>query len=381
MSMLEKYGLRSNPFSEERHDFPMVGRRSDWSKILNVMNEVFSSDSCGIITIFGDYGMGKTFTLLEMKKKYDNAQSTTDAGKIIPIFLKTLETSVPSNYLSDLLIRLVRNIGEEKIFQLAKQIRSKEITLTVDQTLQNIFQKLAYDDAAAWKWLAGRSVSSSEMKNLEADYRLTEKYETFSTFMGFLKFLKAAGYDNLVILFDEFEYLLSKGSLDQVRTVVRELQRVWDGYNEATPEERSQMCKVIFVIGSSIGSWRIFLEMVGKDAERKGGGGTETFLRRIPASGKIDLSPLTKSDIQKFLINRLEEYRKKSVSNVLSPLTEDYVKFISEVSWGMPSTILNRSALIFKKAVEKEKQKIDAEFGQLVLKEHGLLREMEEVQN
>jgi len=369
---LSLYNFKSNPFLEERHTFPMIGRNQNWNRIKDSMNDLLKANSCGIMTIYGDYGMGKTFTLLKMKEEYDDV--TKNDSKILSVFLKTIESKVPQNYLADMVIRSVRFIGEEKMRKLAKSISLEN--LSVDETLQNIISDLQHDGNLGWSWLIGRNLTNTELKEVGASYKISDLRESLSIFQGWQKFLKSSGYDNLVILFDEWEFLLSMGSIDKVRSVIRELQRVWDGYNETDDDSRRQMCKIIFVIGSSIGSWKIFLEMVSKDVDKRGGGGTETFMRRIPESGKITLTPLTQTYVEKFIINRLKEYREKPSSDELYPFTNDYVKFISDISMGIPSSILNRSALIVKEAEARNYDKIDQKNAKQILKDHGLLREL-----
>ncbi|AJW71063.1 hypothetical protein [Nitrosopumilus adriaticus] len=366
-----KFNLTSNPFLEEKHTFPMVGRKKDWDKIKNVTEELLTADSCGIITIYGDYGMGKTFTLLKMQEEY---QKNKDSGKVI--FLKTIETGIPTNFLSDLLIRITRNIGKDEMVKLAKRVDF--VSLDIDNTLKNVLINLSDGNEISWKWFIGRSITNTELKQIQAEFKIKDNYETFTVFLDFLKFLYVAGCQNMILLFDEWEYLLSRASIDQVRTIVRDLQKLWDGYNECRASNM-KLCKIIFVIASSIGSWRIFLEMIDKDVSKKGGGGTETFMRRIPEMAKINLSPFALSDVKKFIINRLKEYRLKPSSDDLFPLTNDYVQFITEISWGIPSSILSKSALIIKEASDGEIKQVTTDFSKQILKNHGILRELEEV--
>lgn len=375
---LASYGLEGNTFLEERHDFPMVGRTKEWEQIVDVLEDLLNANSCGIMVIHGDYGMGKTFTLLKLEEDLKNSKIKSSSEKTLPVLLKSTPSQLPSNYLTDLIVRINRKIGKETLTEIACNFNVKESEVNVDDTIHNTFRSLAYNNSEAWDWMIGRTVSSTAAKDIGISYKIDDKNEIENTFTDYLKILKSADYNNLVILLDEMEYLLASASAGKIRSVVNELQHVWDSYNEVPEEVRKTMCKVIFLIGTSVDAWQKFLEMVEIDTSKKGGGGTETFLRRIPEQGKITLEPLRDKDVKKFLSNRLKVYKKKETSDALYPFDESYVKFISEMSWGIPSNILSLSALIINEAVKKGIKTINKEVGQEILKEHGLLLELQE---
>jgi hypothetical protein len=178
---------------------------------------------------------------------------------------------------------------------------------------------------------------------------------------------------------DEWEYLLSMATGSKLRHIIHGLQLIWDSYNETPADDRKEMAKVIFLIGCSPDSWQKFLEMAETDRARRGGGGTETFLRRFPKTGMIELSPLKDRDVKKFLIQRLKSYRTKDVSDALSPFDESYIRFISEMSFGIPSHILSLTGLIVIEASKQDAKKIDSKLGERILQQHGLLKELKEV--
>lgn len=375
---LSRYGLAGNTFLEERHDFPMVGRNEEWQLITDVLEELIKADSCGIMVIHGDYGMGKTFTLKRIKNEIDKGAIRDQNGDILATFLKAAESQVPSNYLANLMTRAIREMGREALESIAK--KAKLDKLNIDETVRSVFENIARGDVNAWNWIIGRNLSSSQLKEIGASYKVTSTGEIQTVFSNLLRILRSAGYRNFVLILDEWEYLLSLAGGNKLRSVIRDLQVIWDDYNEAAPDTRKTLCKVIFLIGSSPDSWYRFVEMAEVDRKKRGGGGTETFLRRIPEKAKISLSPLRDKDVREFLINRLQVYRvNDEVKDPLSPFDDSYVKFISEISMGIPSHILNLTSLVIDEAATRGIKIIDRSAAEEILKRYGLLRELQEV--
>jgi len=369
-----KLNFKANPFAEEKHDFKMIGRKKDWEEIESTLEHQLQIDSHGIIAIFGSYGVGKTFTLKSLERSIEDDSIRIDTnGKTLPIFLKVVETQIPKDYLSNLLIRIIKKIGKEKLLEIFNESRP-DGPIDFKSNLGSVLHNL--DKSIAWKWLTAKSVSASEMKDLGVDYKITDPAESLELFEDFLRVLNSGGYNNMILLLDDLEFLMAKGGRDKILQIVHEIQLLWDSFNEMNSVEREKICSVIFVLAASIDSWQRFLDMAEEEHKRTGGGGTETFLRRV--KGKIQLSPLTTPQIKEFLKMRLDAYR-ITPSNDLSPFSEDYVKFISEVSFGVPSKVLNFSDLILETAIKKNISTIDKKYGEKVLLEHSLLEEFEEV--
>lgn len=368
-----KFHFSNNPFAEERHDFKMVGRKQNWEDIKTTLQNQLKINSHSIIAIFGSYGMGKTFTLKSLERAInDETIDIKTDGKILPIFLKIVEIQIPKNFFPNLLTRIFKKITKEKLLEIFNAANPDD-PIDFKSNLGNVLHNL--DNPAAWKWLTAKSVTASEMRELEVEYKITDPEESIAIFEDLLRILKAAGYTNLVLLLDELEFLMAKGGRDKILQIVHEIQLLWDSFNEHSVEERNNICLVAFVLASSIDSWQKFLDMAEQEHKRTGGGGTETFLRRV--KGKIQLSPLTTSQIKEYLKIRLDEYRNQPSSD-LDPFSDDYVKFISESSYGIPSKVLSFSELILDAAIKENTDTIDGKFGEKVLLEHGLLEKFEE---
>lgn len=351
----------------------MIGRKNNWDKMRSTLQELLDANSCGFMVIFGDYGMGKSFTLKKIEESISKKSNFIKRNDdTLAIMLKTVDSKVPSNYLIDLLTRIMRSIGKEQLMKLAKMFEDKNEIL--DSNFRNVIQNISSENELALDWLFGRNLSKTELQSIGCKFNMNNPKEISLIFSNFLKFLKICNYGNLVLLLDEWEYLLSIAGRSKLLEIVHELQNIYDSYNIDTSNNQN-LCNVVFIIGASADAWQKFLEMVDEELSKKGGGGTQTFLRRIPHEAFIELSPMTDKDVKEFLIDRLNNYKKKPDNESLYPFEDDYVKYISAVTQGIPSRVLRLSALILKTAVNQSAKKIDAALAEKIVRSHGLYSE------
>jgi hypothetical protein len=147
----------------------MVGRTEDWNRIIEGLKGLLDADSCGLMVIFGDYGMGKTFTLIKLDEAIVKNEVTGSNGKVVSVFLKALENLVPTNYLADILSRTIKKIGQENLQRMVKRIDFEAVNL--DSTMRNIFMNFANGNSDAWEWLVGRALSNARLKEIGASYK------------------------------------------------------------------------------------------------------------------------------------------------------------------------------------------------------------------
>ena len=377
-SIYSMYNLSLNPFLDERHDYPRIDREASWDSISKILQDLISAPSCGFIIIFGEYGMGKSFTL----KKIEDAINTKDRSfaksenEILSCMLKTIDSKPPSYFSIDLIIRIIRKLGKEKFSSLASRVDLNSIK---DESLKTIVGGLADGNETIWNWFCGRNLSKTELDDLGIIYNMSNPKEASLILNNFLKILKICNVGNLVVLLDEWEFLLSIAGRSKLLEIVHELQKIYDSYNE-NQQERDLLSKVIFTIGTSADAWNKFLEMVDLELESRGGGGTQTLLRRIPHEAFIELPPLIDKDVKEFILGRLNNFRENK-SKSLEPFDNDYVKYISTLSQGVPSRILRISALLLKVAAENKIKVISSAAAEKIVREYGLYAEYVETQS
>ncbi len=371
------FGLSANPFAEERFDLPMVGREEDWARLKEVMVEQLKTRSARLSVVFGDYGMGKSFTLAKVQEFLMSGDPLLPRpAELFAVRFRTTEPMLPKNYAVDLFTRMMKQIGRERLTEVCSVALS--VSAHFESTFANVVAGLAGGESIAWDWLIGRKLTSSQLQTHNLSYKVTDYSEIHSLFMNALQLFKSGGVDSLVMLMDELEFLLSLASRTKLLTILHEIQSLWDDYNQLPEAEKEKRCKTVFVFASSIGSWDKFLELAQDEKRKRGGGGTQTFLRRIPPNATVSLSPLGRKEIRELLIQRMDQYSTTRTKNTLSPFAEDYIELINRLSFGIPSKVLALSALVVEQA---KIAPISAATAENILKEFGTLEEMSEVES
>lgn len=367
-------GLIKNPFAQEDMDVRMIDREKDWSNITRVLRDQMGAEGAGYSVIRGDYGLGKTFTLIKIEEWVKSQKIGGESN--LAIRLRTSDAQVPRSYISNLLVRINYNLGRPGLKSIAESAASY-LDNVEERTIKNAFKGTIEKDEAAFKWLWGRKLSAAESKRLEVDFKIDDSREANLILFEFLRILKAAKYNAVVVLFDELEYVLSNVPEVKIASIIHELQSIWDDFIALSRDERAKMAKFLGVFASSPDSWERFLELVESRQEKKGGGGTETFLRRIPDDAYTDITPLTKKKhVEEFLVERLKLYRPaRYAGSELKPFTDDYVPFITRFSLGIPGKIITYSAITIRSALVDKQMTINADFALKTLKEYGLLME------
>jgi hypothetical protein len=321
--------------------------------------------------------MGKSFTLAKIEEFLKSGDPLLPpSSELFAVRFRTTEAMLPKNYAVDLFTRMMKQIGPERLTEVCSAAISANAQF--EATFASIVEGLARKEGIAWDWLIGRRLTASQLQTHNLSYKVTDYSEIHALFMNALQLFKSGGIDTLVMLMDELEFLLSLASRTKLLTILHEIQSLWDDYNQLPETEKNKHCKTVFVFASSIGSWQKFLELAQDEKRKKGGGGTETFLRRIPPNATVSLSPLGKKEIRELLIQRMDQYSTTRSKGTLDPFAEDYVELINRLSFGIPSKVLTLSALVVEQA---KIAPITAANAENILKEFGTLEELREVES
>lgn len=376
MTKYADFGLRANPFSEERFDLPMIDRVSDWTRLKGVLSDQLGARAAKIGVLFGDYGMGKSFTMTKLEEVLKKGEEGFPRpADIVVVRFRTTEAVLPKNYIVDLFQRMIKDIGPERLRTLCSEALLHGGQF--ERSFGRFVTEWANGNDTAWDWILGRSLTAAQRSGLGVSYKITDYLEIHEVFKNTLRLLRSAGVQSLVMLLDELEFLLSLASRNKLLTILHEVQSIWDDYNQLDETQKEKHSKVLFVFASSIGSWEKFLEMAQEERRRKGGGGTETFLRRVLPSEMVTLSPLKKADVEQLLVERMAQYRVDGPKDPLHPFASDYVEFIFRLSFGIPSKVLAFSALVIE---QSEIAPITAADAETILNKFGLLEEFLEAE-
>src|SRR3989442_984908 len=119
------FALRANPFSEERFDLPMVDRVSDWTRLKNILADQLATKAARIGVIFGDYGMGKSFTLAKLQDLLKaGEEGFPHPSEVLAVRFRSTEAVLPKNYVVDLFQRMIKDVGPERLKKVCSEALS-----------------------------------------------------------------------------------------------------------------------------------------------------------------------------------------------------------------------------------------------------------------
>ncbi|MFZ1520334.1 MAG: BREX system ATP-binding domain-containing protein [Ignavibacteriaceae bacterium] len=383
-----KYGLKESVIDSFARKVPHKENLLWWTdrveeiKAWNALvSKALKTSSNYIQFIIGDYGRGKTLSLLKISE--DNA----DNARIFSIFmnLKGEEKSTPG---LDLILRIFRSIDFNKISnKISNEILKQSINTISDNfsDLKQILWKIYFGSLEseqvslfennkplpknstkelALNFLRGLiSPSSAQLKELGV-FKKLDKIDVAKEYLsGLLVFLNKLGYKTLLICIDEFEGLFSLVSKSQQSTYIALLRSLYDFPME--PVQKEETVNMILFIGSSEAGWESLHEMEKKESVI--GGPTIPLLERIEVPIVLTSFSLEQTEelIEKILkYNRIEG---KFEDEPLIPFTEDFVSYIYEITNGEPRRILVRTGLVLDEGVAEKAQKLDRKFAEKVL--------------
>jgi len=360
----EKYNLLRNPFTgyratKENLKF-WVDREEEIENWEKVIKETLSNPTNNYISfIIGDYGMGKSLSIYkieELCKKYRNIFSVTFG------FLGEEKLRKPG---IDFIQRILKFVDFNTIKLTERQVERLD---EISKEVKNIYYKIFFADdeikTLALYFLRGELIpNQSQMRKLGIIRKINDVEIAKEYFSGFLYLLKLAGYNTLVLLIDEFEYLFSlvpKASRDIYFALIRGL------YDLPTKIRNKTIANMLFFLAVSAEEYR-------KMKERKDiGGPVVPFMRRAYLVN--ELSPLKKEYVEKLIELRLKYNRAKGKleKDPLIPYTRDFVDFIWENTRGHPGDIIYKCGHTLDVGLKYRVSKLDKEFAAKALKERNL---------
>jgi Cdc6-like AAA superfamily ATPase len=101
----------------------MVGRTEEFKKVASVVEEAIENKMPAIVPIIAPYGMGKTFTLLqlrqEMKGRFEFFEKTR---KVVTAYASATQERFPSKYSSYIYTSCIDDIGESGFAYLRNEL-------------------------------------------------------------------------------------------------------------------------------------------------------------------------------------------------------------------------------------------------------------------
>jgi hypothetical protein len=368
------YGFKENPFLDSL-GYHMRGREGEWSKIKSILDKFLAESGSRTVLILGDYGYGKSFILEKIvegfyKGKFKNSQKSLVAS------IRLAESEPEAKIGWSFVTKIFSEINFEKLIDIAGKVPNlKGIRISSD--LENILSALKEEKKVAFEWLIGESLSAADKKEIGVKKILSKSSQAIGLLYDFQKVLKLTNYDNLVVLIDEFEYVVNVYSEKQVTTILHTFKEIYDEYVRATTKRPQSMVNLIFVIAMTPKGWDFLVETEAKLSKKTGGGGITPWMDRIrPAEYTVLLGPLSKSGVTEIIKDRIEAKRleyKKYPYKTFPFIHPEFFDYIYEISEGNPRFVLQRCELVLDKAIKDEVKEIDAKYSKKILQEFSIV--------
>lgn len=391
--MKERYLLDKLPFAikESRSSVKelwvnRVGELAQWKKLVE---KTINGGQNTISYIVGDYGMGKTMSLFKIMSEY------SQRSDVFPLYFTIKSESVHSGSI-DFIFRLFENI---EFIKLIENRSKNDIARSLDKIPNEAKfsdSKNAYSymfklpsqnklDLGDTEWdprsaeitlirnlLTGKKLTTAEKKELKGKLKISHEIEIDTAkyyLSSLLIFMKGLGYRAMIILVDEFEYLFSmikKTDRPKYFALFRSLFDLSDEV-DVNPDE---MVPLMIFFGISQDGYAYLNEL---ETRSKYEGPTPFSALKRRVEKETVLTGMNKEDCKLLIEKRLGATRVigKEAKPPIIPFSDDFVGYISEITGGRPSNIIDYCDHVLEEGMAKRIDLISADFAKKVLREKG----------
>jgi len=358
------YGLNGPPFETYAHDYEMAGRDEEWLQLTDLIKTYLRRGGCQFIILIGGYGQGKTYTISRVYQKFTEKSSdfppvlVTRTIKGSPLRAAEAESSV-NLFALDLIFRIFNNLGKEKLCKVLHGLTETELNTVKIRDSKKIFAAIASTDPelidSAFSVITG-TAQSSDIKKIGLGKMIKDSPKILSIFYDFLRIIKSKKYEHMLILLDEFEYMIDIQSNVKVSRILATFRIMFDDIGYIFQNEPKKMASMVFVFAITPGGWGKLGQLEKKAVEGSGGGGVAPFMQRLRADSYVQLKPFSLDDVKQLFRIRLKKHRlpNSPERNVYYPFTEDTIKYIQEKGMNNPRFILQLASLILDDAIKEK---------------------------
>ena len=372
------YGFKENPFVDESLDYPMKGRQKEWSRIQRLLAKSLTEKGSKTMLIIGDYGYGKTFMLEKIVEGFINNEFEK-SKKCLVSSIRLAESEPEARIGLSFVIKIFYEIGFKRLVKIAKEVKDPhEARLSSD--VIKILEALKKENLTAFEWLTGESLSPSDKKGINVKKILSKSSQALKLLYDFQKILKLAAYDNLVVLIDEFEYVVNVYSEKQVTMILHTFKEIYDEFIRVSTKKPRSMVNLIFIIAMTPKGWDYLVETEAKLIKKTGGGGITPWMERIrPEEFTVNLGPLSKSATTELIKDRIDkkrlDYTKPPPYPTFPFIHPEFFDVIYDASEGIPRFIIRYCDLILGNALEEGIREITGEYAKKVLQKYHIYEE------
>lgn len=372
-----EYGFKEPPFDPDSLDYEMRGRTAKWNELKKLVERVLGGIGVKTILVLGDYGYGKTFTLEKISKAF--AKNEFDgANKSIIASIRLAESEPESRIGLSFVSKIFYEIGFDNLVEIAKKIDDKYVE-KLDPTMRKILNELKNENQLAFEWLIGESLTQEEKNQIGVKKILSKSSQAMKILYEFQKVLKLAGYNNLVVLIDEFEYVVNVYSERQVTTILHTFKEIYDEFIRVNTKEPESIANFIFIIAITPKGWDYLTETEAKLSKKTGGGGITPWMNRLRLEKySVNLGPLDKKATIQMIEDRIKKKRvdyKKFPYETFPFIHPQFFDVIYEASNGIPRDVIYFCDLVLDNAFSMGLKEINGEDAKKILKEFNLYSE------
>lgn len=371
MNQWNKLSLKENPFDIYSYEHRMADRKEEWRRIENLLMSAFSGRGPRILLLLGDYGIGKTFILEKIYESLSEKKAVfVVRGNVLYEKRLAIMESEPrwTKFGLDFITRIFDNIEREKLLDVMKKINFRKFR----SKFSKIFQAIGKNDDNAFNYIRGERLPAKILQEYGVASPLSGSPIGIELFFEFLRAIKFGGYDNFVILIDEFEYITSVLGEKKITQVLNTFRQIYDDFGSYDKRYNNKVAKPIFMFAISPGGWDSLLELDKTARKKTGGGGIAPFMERISKKDMISLKAFSKEDSFELVQLRLKEGRTKKVKKPLSPFTKKCVEFVHKVSFNKPRNVLQYCGILLEDALDEGITEVDAKDAKRILGKYGI---------
>lgn len=350
----EKYKLARNPFTgyrATRDDLKLwVNREKEIENWKRAIGESLSNPTNNYISfIIGDYGMGKSASIYKIEEICKEFKS------VFAVAFGFLGEEKVKNPGINFIQRIFKFVDFSKITPKKQQI---ERLIIISEEARNIYFKIFFGNNEEKKlaiyFLRGQiTPNKSQLERLGLLRKINDIETAKEYLQGFLYLLKMAGYDTLILMIDEFEYLQSLVPKSQRDIYFALLRGLYDLPLKISDEVTANM---LFFLSISEHEFRKMEE------SKEIMGPVIPLMRRVYLKNR--LTPLKEQNVRELVELRLKYNRvsKRFEKDPLIPYTEDFLKFIWKRTGGKPGDIILDCGQILDLGIKQRVTIIDKEF-------------------
>ncbi len=375
MNKLEKYALKENPFDIFSHEHKMADREEEWKRIMSSLASAFEGRGPAYFVLLGDYGMGKTYMLEQIYSRLSEGRGNEEVivvytrGDVLYERRLALMESEPkwSKFGLDLVMRIFDNIDRTKLTNVLRGVNLKDFK----SKFVKVFEALKGDKEIGYRYITGQKLVAKDFEQLGVDSPITDSPTSLALFFDFLRVINQAGFNNFLVLVDEFEYLATQGE-KKIIQILNTFRGIFDDFGDYHKSYAGKLAKPHFMFATSPGGWERLTELEAALTKKIGGAGIAPFMRRLSKRNMITLEPFTVEKTLELVETRISEVRIKELKDPLFPFAREAIEHVHSVSLNRPGNVIQYCGILLQDALEENLQRIDLIDAKRILEKYGI---------